>query len=305
MTIADALPILVCPHSRAPLTFVEGSSELVCEQNNRRYAIVGGILNVVERIEDAEKPAAQGATERAQLFETMYASQAEPWSYSGRAAEVMRHEFVAHKVRHYTGNRLSLRVLDLGCSAGQLSRRVGEVLADSNVHIFSLDISPTAVAAAQHAVQGVNADYFFLAASSTELPFAADTFDFIVVSDGLHGWELPPELQRKVLEECSRTLKPNGYALFTDYLHPRKHQDLLNLIDSSPLLERVEVDYLYDRLWYRIESWFHAIQHTALAKAFLRNVGLARFLKHLSKLQGANGSKHICVVAQKIAAKKN
>jgi SAM-dependent methyltransferase len=266
---------------------------LTCTANGTRYAVANNIPNFVERAGGAAT-----SSGKVDMFETMYTSQSEPWSYSGRAAEIMRHEFVAAKARRYTSAeqmaRPEHRVLDLGCSNGQLSRRLGETFP----HVFSLDISPTAVQTAQRAVEGVQADFFFLAASSTELPFAADTFDLIVISDGLHGWELPRTLQDNVAAECARVLKPSGYAVFTDYLHPRKHQDLINIIDASPL-RRVEVDYLYDRLWYRMESWFHLIQGSALAKSVLRSMSIAQTLRRFSALQGANGSKHICVVAQK------
>jgi SAM-dependent methyltransferase len=286
MTIYDALPVLVCPDCKQPLT-VESPSLLLCSANAARYAVTDGIPNFTERVDGT-----QATTGKLEMFETLYTSQSEPWSYSGRAAEVMRHEFVTTIASRLAPT--AERVLDLGCSNGQLSKRLGEVFPC----VFSLDISPTAVHTAHRAVQPSKADYFFLAASSTELPFAHAVFDLIVVSDGLHGWELPRPLQEAVVAECSRALKPNGYAVFTDYLHPRKHHALIDLVDASSL-QRVEVNYLHDRLWYQTESWFHLVQGSALAKFLLRNISLAQVLKRLSALRGANGSKHICVVARK------
>ncbi len=292
MTLDSALPLLVCPESKQPLSLRTNgfAQELVCPATNKHYPVRDGIPVFAELAGD------EAASATFASFETKYQTEAEPWSYSGRAAELMRHEFVVDIARRF--NPCPERVLDLGCSNGQLSYRLGEAFLPPSSHICSLDISPTAVAQAREYVQSSKADYFFLAASSTEIPFADNTFDTVIVSDGLHGWELPPDLQRRVVAEVSRVLRAGGYAVFTDYLHPKKFDGLIELIGEGAMTITT-VEYLYDRLWYRIESWFHLVQRNPLVKAFLRNMAFARALKSISRLSGRNGSKHICVVTQK------
>jgi len=287
MTLDQALPILVCPVTKEPLELSADGSELRSTPSGRSYALVQGVPVLLGGIN----------TDNATLFEQKYQSEAEPWSYTGRAAERMRHEFVVAIAKRF--QPAPTRTLDLGCSRGQLSLRLGEAFSP----VFSLDISPTAVFAAQHAISRTEtntAEYCFLAASSTALPFTHNTFDVIIVSDGLHGWELPRPLQEQVLDECSQTLCEGGIAVFTDYLHPRKHHQLLELVEQSGL-QIVAVEYLYDRLWYQMEALFHKVQGAAWVKTILRNMTLARVLKSLARLLGARGSKHLCVVARKTA----
>ncbi len=287
MTLDQALPILVCPLTKEPLQLSADGSALCSVVSGRSYALVQGVPVLLGGI----------SADNATLFEQKYQSEAEPWSYTGRAAERMRHEFVVEIAKRF--QPMPRRTLDVGCSRGQLSLRLGEAFSP----VFSTDISPTAVFAAQHAISRTTAntaDYCFIVASSTALPFAQHTFELIIISDGLHGWELPRPLQMQVLDECFRTLCEGGIAVFTDYLHPRKHHQLLELVEQSDL-QIVAVEYLYDRLWYQMESLFHSVQGAAWVKTILRNMPLAQALKRLARLLGAHGSKHLCVVAQKPA----
>jgi SAM-dependent methyltransferase/uncharacterized protein YbaR (Trm112 family) len=300
MTLSAALPLLVCPESKQPLVLNSDETHLLCPATGAQYIVHNGIPHLVESTED---------TGTAALFEALYTAEPEPWSYSERAAEVLRHEFVSDIAHRFAA--AADYVLDVGCSNGQLSARLGTVFP----RIVSLDISPTAVHTARTALissiaapsQGMpgasrpHASYCFLVASSTALPLADASMDAVIVSDGLHGWELSSTFQRRVLLECHRVLKPGGYAIFTDYLHPNQHHQLLALVEQSPLAI-VAVEYLYDRLWYQMESLLRAFHGTTWVKALLKNMGIARTLKRVARLFGARGSKHICVVAQKTSA---
>ena len=57
--------------------------------------------------------------ERRAYFDGLYQGQAEPWTYSVRAAEVLRHETLERAVRSLRPR--FERVLDVGCSLGQLT----------------------------------------------------------------------------------------------------------------------------------------------------------------------------------------
>ena len=108
-------------------------------------------------------------------FEALYRAEEEPWSFSERGVETLRHERVAHIV----GALVSPggRVLDLGCSLGQLTARPAEL----PVELHAIDLSPTAVARARARLPGPS----YACGSATELPFAPRSFDAIVASDGL------------------------------------------------------------------------------------------------------------------------
>jgi ubiquinone/menaquinone biosynthesis C-methylase UbiE len=301
---------------------------LACEASGVRYAIQksaqSGFPDFVSPLADASSStgsstdsstgssANSSKSQLADSFEQRYRNEGEPWSYSDRAAEMLRHEYVTETTErlrktHGSSNSAAsaasasparMRLLDLGCSNGQLTYRLGQAFGAAQAEIFSLDISPTAVQTAQEAVRTTGGDFFFLAASATELPFAGGVFDMVVVSDGLHGWELPPDLQRRVLAEVHRVLKPSGYAIFTDYLHPKKYDELEAIIRQSPL--HVEaVEYLYDRFWYRMESLTRALHGLAPVRALLRSVSVARGLKRLARLRGKHGSKHICIITRR------
>jgi SAM-dependent methyltransferase len=320
MTLEAVLPLLACPSSKAVLDYLpssessETSSILVCKANGAEYAVREGVPNFVERAESVEE---SERSELARSFEEKYQREGEPWSYSDRAAEILRHQYVietterlaatmrgSDKIDGVNSQSHRLRLLDLGCSNGQLTYRLGQAFPAARAEIFSLDISPTAVETAQKAVQSRaesrEGDFFFLAASATELPFAGCVFDIVVVSDGLHGWELPPELQRQVLAEVFRVLKPSGYALFTDYLHPKKYDELEAILRQSPLQVKA-VEYLYDRFWYRFESFTRALHRFAPVRAALRSVAFAKLLKRFARLRGKYGSKHICIITQRVA----
>jgi ubiquinone/menaquinone biosynthesis C-methylase UbiE len=294
------LPFLVEPGTLAPLHSAADASgaPVLRTSGGVSYSVVRNVPVFVNfDTEGASEP--DDVQHRAAEFEQMYRSLKEPWKYSGRMAEVLRHEFVATLAPEICPE--ASWVLDLGCSVGQLSALLGK----SFPRIASLDVSATAVWKAQEYCKTVTnggkaTEFAFVVGSATELPFAAESFSLVVASDGLFGWELSEAAQRQVVSEILRVLKPGGAAIFTDYLGHKKFDRLLRLIDESPL-HRERVEYLHDRLWYQMESWFHLVQESVVAKAVLRNRPLALGLRRVAELWGAQASKHICVVARKQA----
>jgi len=61
------------------------------------------------------------------------------------------------------------------------------------------------------------------------------------------------------------------------------------------------VEYLHDRLWYRIESWFKAVRDWRWVGRLFGSVPVARLLGRVARLFGRRGSRHICVVARRAA----
>jgi len=140
----------------------------------------------------------------------------EPFDYSRRAAEILRHRFVCLAVRRLDPN--PARLLDIGCSMGQLTAQ----LARLPQALFAVDLSPTAIRGARQRLRALGRPAHCVVASATALPFRAGTFDVVVLSDGLHSWQLPAEERRLALDQAHRVVRPGGHALLTEYLQPSR-----------------------------------------------------------------------------------
>src|SRR5688500_11498044 len=115
-------------------------------------------------------------------FDALHRDGQEPWAFSERGVETLRHERTAALVRSFAPRR----VLEIGCSLGQMTARLAELPAD----LVAIDLSPTAVRRARQrleapgAAAGVWRAPTFVGASALELPFAPESFDVVVASDG-------------------------------------------------------------------------------------------------------------------------
>lgn len=239
-------------------------------------------------------------------FQEKYVAEREPWDYSHRAVETLRHEYIADLVRSLTPS--ARRVLDVGCSLGQLTAR----LRGSAAEIHACDLSWTAVRKTSTACEPLvsnagksnsdNSRYFFSVASSLALPYARGSMNIILLCDGLIGWELSPEGRREVLRNAFEILSPGGAVVLTDYMHPRRFESYMREIAEGPLpIESVH--YLNDRLPYQFEGWLYAFWETRFVQSLVGSKPLIRRLKSVSSFFGKRGSKHICIIARKPAAK--
>lgn len=264
-------------------------SDLLVSPDGKSYPLIDGIPILFASEGDSNN-----------LYEQFYQSQAEPWAYSERAAEILRHEYVAEQVKTvYEKLGKKLIVLDLGCSLGHITER----LHPYSELVVGLDISVTAVGKAkkrcEELMQGQENPYQFVVASTLDLPFHENSFDVVIISDGIYEW-FQTEKERKItIEGVYRILKINGMAIFTDYLSPKKFNEFAALIHASSLKVLREEPF-YDRLWYRLESWLKAFKKQAWAKKLLADVVFARKLRSLAKRLGSNYSKHLAVIAQKL-----
>ncbi|HEU4406195.1 MAG TPA: class I SAM-dependent methyltransferase [Polyangiaceae bacterium] len=125
------------------------------------------------------------------------------------------------------------RVLECGSGAGRFT----EVLAEAGADLYSLDYS--AAVDANRKNNGARPNVHLLQASLYELPFADDTFDYLVC---LGVVQHTPDVER-AFKGMFRVLKPGGrfcidvYAAPLSYLHPRH---LLR-----PLTKRLPAPVLY------------------------------------------------------------
>jgi SAM-dependent methyltransferase len=232
----------------------------------------------------------------AEYFEQYYRERAEPWHYSQRAAEVLRHDFV-HQLAA-TACPSYRRALDIGCSLGQLTGRLVGLAPE----IHGIDISPTAVArarahcAAVAAATGVPSEFHFAVGSAARLPYPDASFDLILLCDGLFSWKLPAELLRQALEETHRLLAPGGIAIFTDYMKPSDSDRFFGVVEASPL-RLVSRHYMNDRYWYRLEAWLAPLRRYGVIRRLLASRRVARAIMAASRPLGRSGTKHFAMLA--------
>ena len=232
--------------------------------------------------------------------EKIYQKIEEPWDYSKRAAEILRHEYIVNCFKRISEHlNKKLRILDLGCSLGHITSK----LYPYAEFIIANDISYTAVEKAKKLCEshpGVKKNlYYFSVSDSMNLPFKEDIFDVILVSDGLREWfDDNFEFQKIVVRKIYRTLKYGGYGIFTDYLSYKDYPKLFEAIHSSPFRHFEEIA-LYDRLWYRMETWLRPFKRMKLIQRVLINKQIAIILSKISKSLGKRYSKHLGVIAIK------
>ena len=252
--------------------------------------MTGHDCNELGRVED---PRLRGAN-----FERLYATEPEPWAYSARAAEVLRHEYLERVIRGL-GSRYR-HILDIGCSAGQLTAR----LAGLGPRVQAIDVSPTAVQRARARCEAAIAkspgltSFRFCVGSAVDTPFRRSSFDLVLMCDGLHSWGLTHGEQMRSLDQAHRVLVPGGYAVLTDYLRHIDFQSLIDRIEASPL-EVVSVRHLPNRLWYSFERSLWRFRERRSVRALLASRSIARGLFAVSSLAGRRGAKHLCVIVRK------
>jgi SAM-dependent methyltransferase len=236
-----------------------------------------------------------------EYFEQLYRDLAEPWDYSQRAGEVLRHEFV-HQLAAKARPRYR-RALDVGCSMGQLTSRLVGLAPE----VHGIDVSPTAIArarthcasmAAAAGAAGTTIDFHFAVGSAAQVPFPDESFDLVLLCDGLFSWKLPAALERKVLEEAHRVLAPGGCAIFTDYMKPARSDAFFAAVEASPL-RVVSRHLLNDRYWFRMEGWLRPLRHLDATRRLLRSRRVARAIMAASRPLGKFGTKHFGVLATK------
>jgi SAM-dependent methyltransferase len=227
---------------------------------------------------------------QADFFEALHRETDEPFSYSTRAVERLRHEWTVGQIAKaaHTGDH----VLDLGCSRGQLTA----LLAQLPIQLTAIDVAPTALAAANERVSGHGVR--LAAGSAMDLPIGRGEIDLVVAADGIYSWNLDTLERDRCLCEIHRVLAPSGRALFTEHTRPFRFPEFIQQITRNGfIIERV--DYLYDRPWYQVESWFKAVQGTAWVRAARNSERIARLLQRVGRMYGPRASRHVCVLARR------
>jgi SAM-dependent methyltransferase len=171
--------------------------------------------------------------------------------------EALRHvEFV----EKHLGDPTPRRVLDLACGAGRHSA----ALRQKGYRTLGMDLSLTLLA---HPPQVPNA-----AADMRSLPFAAETFDWVLNFFTSFGYFAKERENFQVLEEIVRVLTPGGRFLI-DFLN-REH--VLANLKAEEVQEvkgrRVEIERWYDAATRRINKRMRIQRPGEAVQTYLESV---------------------------------
>jgi len=183
-------------------------------------------------------------------------------------------------VEHECENK---NVLEYGCGPGSSAF----TLAGRGAHVTGIDLSNVAIEQARQRARNDQLDGIdFLEGNAEALAFEADSFDLICGSAILHHLDL-----RKAFSEVSRTLRPDGAAIFVE---PLGHNPLINLyrkctpqlrtVDEHPLL--MKDLRLAEEYFGRVETRFFQLQ-SFLAIPFMRFRFRRRVIRTLDAMDRA------------------
>lgn len=222
-------------------------------------------------------------------YEKFYEGTKEPWNYSYRGAEIYRHkkipQVLAQRFKKFS------KVLDIGCSLGQLTQG----LVGVSEELYAMDVSRKAVSEARK--NCAPSPIKFLVGSFPGLPFLSHTFDLVVAADALHEF-VSKERRPLAIKEILFLLKEGGICLFCDYLKPKDNRAFLDLIKNCGF-KIIEIIPLHDRLWYSFESWFKMVRHWGWARKILSSLMITRLWTYPARFLGESGSRHVLIVAAK------
>lgn len=233
-----------------------------------------------------------------EFYDQKYKNESEPWEYSKKAIEVLRHDFTLRTALFLKSSYY--KILDVGCSKGQLTSLFGSISQE----IYGIDVSETALAFTKKSFDevkkksGSSCQYFFMKENITSLSFPDNSFDLVLLCDGIFEWFLNEENRLQALKETNRALIKGGFVILSDYGNQKYFDEYLALIRASGLAV-LSTHHFNDRLCYQFNSWLKAVEESILAQKLIESKLIAKLLMKVSSLFGANGSKHIFVVATK------
>ena len=119
-------------------------------------------------------------------------------------------------------------VLEVAPGPGFLSV---ELAKSGKYHVTGLDISKTFVEIAQDNARQANVSVDFRLGNASDMPFAGDSFDFIICTAAFKNFTQPVQ----AIAEMQRVLKPGGKALIVDLRHDASRADVERMVDEMNL----------------------------------------------------------------------
>ncbi|CAH9017912.1 class I SAM-dependent methyltransferase [Candidatus Nitrosacidococcus sp. I8] len=119
---------------------------------------------------------------------------------------------------NYVQLNAGMKVLDIGCGTGVLTRLAAEKIGDTG-EIIGIDPSPQMISLAQKKSLQLQSTAKFKLEVIENLPFPDRSFDLVLSSLMFH--HLPTDLKLKGLQEIYRVLRPDGRFLGADIGKPK------------------------------------------------------------------------------------
>ena len=132
-----------------------------------------------------------------------------------------------------------VRVLDVGCGTGTLTRQIARALPDPQRScVVGVDAATAMIAVARRKAQGLP-NIAFEAALAEQLPFADGSFDRAVSTMFFH--HINADLKSRALDEMWRTLVPGGTAVVADVTTPTNLFGALCVWAGYVLFQQAEI----------------------------------------------------------------
>ncbi len=201
-------------------------------------------------------------------------SNAEAWTRLSRAGYDVYRDFLnTPAFLQMLPDVSGLHGLDVGCGEGHNTR----LLAELGARMTAVDISSTFVAHARDAEARRPLGIDYREASAVDLPFADDSFDFVVAFMSM----MDIADNERAIAEAFRVLRPGGFFQFS-ITHPcsdTPHRR--NLRDESGRTYAIEVGGYFEQTEGRIDRWLFGAAPPE-AKEGLRPFQVPRFHRTLS-----------------------
>jgi SAM-dependent methyltransferase len=180
-----------------------------------------------------------------EFFEDKYRTESDPWKFASSSYELNRY---AEIIRSLEGRTFDSG-FEPGCSIGVLTERLASLCR----HLWAMDISPTAVAAAHQRCAHLRNVVIVQGALQNEVP--ADHLDLIVVSE--IGYYFEPDALAKIRDRLIESLTPHGMLIGAHWLgvspdHLLHGEEVHNVLRAGRGL-RITASRLYHG--FLLERW--------------------------------------------------
>jgi len=224
-------------------------------------------------------------------FERIYQQKQDPWDYYSAAEQAKYSRMVE------TARRLQLspsRVLDAGCSLGNLTERLAEYAPE----VYAFDIAKSAVERTRDRCNRLNTTTRFeIEVGDAIRPhYAPASFDVVFLGDVVRNLPTKQD-QHLAIRNSLALLNDGGILILTDCMKCYHQNAYVSLVESEGgrVQERI---YYHDRYWIKFRSLVKQLGRPAQVRWLLGNVRLHRVLTWLGSLRGPSGSKHFGLVVK-------
>lgn len=143
----------------------------------------------------------------------------------------------------------SMKVLDLGCGAGQDSKFLHEI----GIDVIGLDISEEMIEQAKKR----NPDIEFIVGDFLDIKFADDEFDAVWCSTVFH--HIPSKWNNRFIEKIKKILKPNGILYISAGISEKSKEKWVNadweLKSGKVKTKMYNKAMTIERMWVLLERW--------------------------------------------------